>query len=120
MIAQSIDCTEDFLTERNTECISEGGKFCVQSMIMQGRGHFMNNPGQGRSTLVRDNTHELTIFWPFLFKLHVAIALREQCVISSNANISARVNSRATLPDDDIPRRHFLTAINLHTQSFGF
>jgi hypothetical protein len=45
MIAQSIDRTQDFLTERNTDCISEERKSCVRSMIMQGREHFMNSPG---------------------------------------------------------------------------
>ena len=39
MIGQSIDCTENFLTERNTDCISEERKVSVQSMIMQGRDH---------------------------------------------------------------------------------
>ena len=45
MIAQSIDRTQNFLTERNTDCISEERKSCVRSMIMQGREHFMNSPG---------------------------------------------------------------------------
>ncbi len=45
MIEQSIACTENFLTERNTDCISEERKTCAQAVIMQGRGHFMNTPG---------------------------------------------------------------------------
>jgi hypothetical protein len=45
MIAQSIDYTQDFLTEGNTDCISEEREFRVRSMIMQGRGQFMNSPG---------------------------------------------------------------------------
>ncbi|MDE0753758.1 MAG: hypothetical protein OSB26_03795 [Woeseiaceae bacterium] len=43
MIAQSMACTQDFLTKRNAGCISEERKSCVQSMLMQGRGYFMNN-----------------------------------------------------------------------------
>lgn len=45
MIGQSIDCTEDFLIERNTGCISEEIKSSVQLLIMHGRGHCMNSPG---------------------------------------------------------------------------
>jgi hypothetical protein len=45
MIGQNIDCTEDFLTEWNTACISEERTSSVQLLIMQGRGYFMNSPG---------------------------------------------------------------------------
>ncbi len=45
VIGQSIEYTEDFLTEWNTDCISEERKSSVYSMIKQGRGHFMNTPG---------------------------------------------------------------------------
>jgi len=37
MIAQGIVCTLDFLTEWNTDCIPEGRKSSVQTMIKQGR-----------------------------------------------------------------------------------
>jgi len=44
MVGKSIDCTEDFLIKRNADCISEERRSSVQSMLMQGRGHFMNTP----------------------------------------------------------------------------
>ena len=45
MIGQSINCIQGFLTERKTDYIAEERKSCMQSMLMQGRDHFMNNSG---------------------------------------------------------------------------
>ena len=50
----------------------------------------------------------------------MTIALRVQGVIPANADIDARVNSRATLPHQYIARNNPLAAKYLDAQSFGF
>ncbi len=59
-------------------------------------------------SLAGDYTHKLAILRALLFKLDVPVFLREKRVITSDANVPARMNRRAALPDDDIAGDHFL------------
>ena len=59
-------------------------------------------------SLVSDYTHKLAILRALLLKLDVPVFLREQRVITSDADVPARMNGRAALPDDDIAGDHFL------------
>ena len=67
-----------------------------------------------------NNAHKLAILRSFLLKLHVTIAFREQCVITTDANIHTRMNARAALANNDIAGNDSLAAINFYAQSFGF
>jgi len=44
MIAQSIDCTQDFPMS-GIQTVFSRKNIWLQSMLMQGRGHFVNGPG---------------------------------------------------------------------------
>ena len=49
----------------------------------------------------------------------MTIALREQRVIPTNANIDAGVNLGAPLANEDVSRNHLLAAKHLDAQSLG-
>lgn len=53
-------------------------------------------------------------------ELNSALRDREQGVVTTHGHATTRVETRATLPDDDIARRHVLTAKALHAQAFRF
>ncbi len=47
MIAQRFVFTRDFLTERNTDCLSEGRKILVKTKIKRGLVTLVRNAGLG-------------------------------------------------------------------------
>jgi hypothetical protein len=56
--------------------------------------------------------YELAILWAFPLELHKAVFLGEQCVIATEADISARVETCATLTNDDVSSDNLLAAID--------
>ncbi len=58
--------------------------------------------------LVSDYTHKLAILRALLLELDVPVFLCEQRVITADADVPARMNRRAALPDDDIAGNHCL------------
>ncbi len=59
-------------------------------------------------SLAGNYTHKLAILRAFLLELDVPVFLREQRVIAADADVPARMNTRAALPNDDIAGDHFL------------
>jgi len=55
---------------------------------------------------------ELSVLRAFTLELHKAVFLGEQCVIATEANIPACVDSCATLTNNDISSNNFLAAID--------
>jgi hypothetical protein len=52
----------------------------------------------------------LAVLGAFPLELHKAVFLGEQCVIATEADISARVDSCAALTNDDISSNNLLAA----------
>ncbi len=59
-------------------------------------------------SLAGDYTHKLAILRALLLKLYVPVFFREQRVVTSDADVPARMDGRAALPDDYIAGDHFL------------
>jgi hypothetical protein len=57
-----------------------------------------------------NDAYKLPVLWTFPLELHKAVFLGEQCVIAAEADISARVNTGATLTNNDIPSNNLLAA----------
>jgi len=64
--------------------------------------------------LQSNHANELAVFRPFPGELDVAVLLREQGVVATDANIYARMKMRATLANDNIAGDNFLATVNLH------
>jgi hypothetical protein len=56
----------------------------------------------------------LAVFRPFPGELDVAVLLREQGVVATDADVYARMKMRATLANDYIAGDNFLAAEHLH------
>ena len=61
-----------------------------------------------------DDANELSALRTLLLKLNMPVFFREQGVITADANIDARVKTRAALANNDIARNNFLAAVNFH------
>ena len=70
--------------------------------------------------LVRYNTHKLAILRALPLKPDLASFLRKQRVITAYADISACMNARSTLPNENVAGYNCLAAEHLDAQSFGF
>ena len=64
-----------------------------------------------RSLRVYD-ADKLPVLRALALELHKAVFLGEQCVISTETNIAARMNSSATLTNDDISSNNCLAAVD--------
>jgi hypothetical protein len=69
--------------------------------------------------LDRTHAHELAIPVPFGLKHHPAVDLGEQGMITTKPNVLTRVKTRTTLPDQNVPSTHHLTAETLYAKSLG-
>jgi hypothetical protein len=67
-----------------------------------------------------DDANELSALRTLLLKLNMPVFFCEQCVIPADANIDARMKTRAALANNDIARNNFLAAVNFHAQAFTF
>jgi len=67
---------------------------------------------RGLGPLLRsvNDAYKLPVLWTFPLELHKAVFLGEQCVIAAKADISACVDTCATLPNNDIPSNNLLAA----------
>ena len=68
---------------------------------------------QAALLLVCHHAHELAVLRAFTLELHVTVLLREQRVIAADADVGARVETRAALANDDVAREDRLAAVNL-------
>ncbi len=59
-------------------------------------------------SLAGDYTHKLAILRALLLKLDVPVFFRKQRVITTDTDVSACMDARAALPDDDISGDHCL------------
>ena len=74
-----------------------------------------------KSTILASlDAHKLPVLGAFFLELHVTITLREQRVIAADANIQARMKTRAPLTNKNVARNDLLAAENLDAQAFGF
>jgi len=61
-----------------------------------------------------DDANELSALRTFLLKLYMPVFFREQCVVAADANIDARVKTRAALANNDVARNDLLAAVNFN------
>jgi hypothetical protein len=64
------------------------------------------------------DTHVLSHLRALLLELDVPVPLREQRVIAATADVGARVESRATLANNNVAGKHFLATENLYAKTF--
>lgn len=66
------------------------------------------------------DAYVLALLWALQVEKYATIDLGEEGVILAAADVVTRVETRATLPDDDVACGDDLSAIAFHTKSFGF
>ena len=66
------------------------------------------------------HAYELAALRTFLFELDVAALLGEQGVVATDADVHARMETRATLANDNVARDNFLAAVDFNAKAFTF
>lgn len=67
-----------------------------------------------------NHAYELTALRTFLFELDMAAFLGEQGVVATDADVHARMETRAALANNDIARNDFLAAEDFNAKAFTF
>jgi len=73
-----------------------------------------------RSYLCVNYADELAILRAFTLKFYKPVFFGEQCVIAPKTDISARMDTSATLTNDDISSNNCLAAIDFNAKAFTF
>ncbi len=76
--------------------------------------------GANPNALSVNNAHELAVLRTLLLELHVSVSLGEQRVVTTAADIDARVETSAALTNDDVAGNNFLAAVDFNAQAFTF
>jgi len=69
--------------------------------------------GRSYRMLLSNHAHKLAVLRTLALKLDVAVFLGEKRVITTDANINARVETRATLANDDVTSQYGFSAVGL-------
>src|SRR5690606_37916769 len=75
--------------------------------------------GPGRKPSARDDVHPDVVSRALLAELDAAINLRVERVVAAEADVHARMEDRAALADEDVPRAHQFAAEALDAQALG-
>lgn len=67
---------------------------------------------------VRDDTHEFTTLRTLGFEQDFARRFREQSVVTTETDVTACMETRATLAHEDIAREDLFSTVTLYAQPF--
>ena len=67
-----------------------------------------------------NHAYELAALRTFLFELDLTAFLGEQGVVTTDADVHARVESRSALANNDVAGNDFLAAVDFNAKAFTF